>query len=47
MPQPTKQQTRDWLLNRSKAKTPPPSPSEIREQLGWNMLPNNKPKGKQ
>lgn len=44
--QPTKQQTRDWLLNRSKAKTPLPTMEEIRRQLGWTMLPNNKPKGK-
>lgn len=32
---PTPQQVRDWLKSRTVAKTPPPTPEEIRRQLGW------------
>lgn len=45
--QPTKEQLRKWLQNRSTAKVPPPNPEQIRHELGWDLLPNNKPKGKQ
>lgn len=40
--QPTKEQTRKWLQERSTAKTPPPSPEQIRKELGWELSPNNK-----
>ena len=41
MSTPTKEQTRKWLLNRSVAKTPPPSPEQIRKELGWDLVKNN------
>jgi hypothetical protein len=36
---PTKQQIRAYLLRRVKDHTPPPSPGEIRRQLGWELTP--------
>lgn len=38
MEAPSKQQVRDWLKQQVEAKKPPPSPAEIREQLGWNLI---------
>jgi hypothetical protein len=35
---PTKEQLQQWLKQRHESKAPPPSPSQIREQLGWNLL---------
>ncbi len=39
MSQPTKEQTRKWLQNRSTAKTPPPTPEQIKRELGWDLTP--------
>lgn len=39
--QPTPQQVRDWMQQRQVEHKPPPTPREIREQLGWWMLVNN------
>lgn len=36
--QPTKEAVRSYLAQRAQAKTPPPSPEEIRRQLGFPML---------
>lgn len=38
---PMKEAVRDWLDERTRADDPPPSPEEIRRQLGWGMLPAN------
>lgn len=36
--QPSKHLVRAWLERRSKEVKPPPTPEEIRRQLGWDML---------
>lgn len=38
MSTPTKQQVREWLYGQVQAKTPPPTPEEVRRQLGWDLL---------
>ena len=35
--QPTKQTVRAYLERRSRDPKPPPSPAEIRRQLGWDL----------
>ncbi len=40
---PTKQQIREYMEQRRAANTPPPTTAEIRQRLGWNLLPNNRP----
>lgn len=35
---PTKEQVREWQQQRIKEHTPPPTPAQVREQLGWHML---------
>ncbi|MFI4940761.1 MAG: hypothetical protein ACHP7O_10545 [Burkholderiales bacterium] len=35
---PTKYAIRQYLDGRSHSTTPPPSPEEIRRQLGWQLL---------
>jgi hypothetical protein len=35
---PPKHLVREYLERRSKDTTPPPTPEEIRRQLGWGML---------
>jgi hypothetical protein len=35
---PTKEQVRAWQQERIEAKAPPPSPEEIRRQLGWGLM---------
>lgn len=37
MSQPTHQAVRDYMQQRAESKEPPPSPAQIREQLGWHM----------
>ncbi|MFL6656671.1 MAG: hypothetical protein ACJ8GW_01245 [Massilia sp.] len=37
---PTKQLVRAYLERRSRDPKPPPSPEEIRRQLGWGMAPS-------
>jgi hypothetical protein len=38
MTNPTKQHVREWLSREVKAKQPPPSPEQIRRELGWDLL---------
>ena len=38
---PDKQKLREYMDRRTHEAEPPPTPDEIREQLGWRMLPNN------
>lgn len=38
---PSREKLQEWLKQRHQAKEPPPSPEEIRRQLGWGLL-NNK-----
>ncbi len=35
---PSKQQLEAWLKQRHQAKTPPPTPEQIRQQLGWGLV---------
>jgi hypothetical protein len=35
--QPSKQSVRAYLVRRSHDRTPPPTPEEIRRQLGWAL----------
>lgn len=37
-PHPTQQQVRDWMTQRQVDHTPPPTPEEVRRQLGWNLV---------
>jgi hypothetical protein len=37
MPKPTKQAVRDWLRREVEAHRPPPSPDEVRDELGWTL----------
>lgn len=39
--QPTKESVRAWLYGQIAAKVPPPTPQQIRHELGWGMLANN------
>lgn len=34
---PTPQQVRDWMRAPERKNGPPPTPAEIRRQLGWGM----------
>lgn len=34
---PDKQAVRDWLKREVEAKRPPPTPEQIRRELGWGM----------
>lgn len=35
---PSKQAVREYLAQRKRAAAPPPTPEEIRRQLGWQLL---------
>lgn len=35
---PTPQAVRTWMQQRQMDRTPPPSPEEVRRQLGWEMV---------
>lgn len=43
---PTKAQLQGYLAQRHsqrhKSKQPPPTPEQIKRELGWHMLPNNR-----
>jgi hypothetical protein len=41
---PSKEQVRQWMAERKERAAPPPSPEEVRRQLGWEMLYNNDPR---
>lgn len=38
---PPKERIREWLDSRTHQEEPPPSLEEIREQLGWRLIPHN------
>lgn len=38
---PTKQLIRDYLDARTRSTEPPPTPAEVRRQLGWDLIPAN------
>lgn len=38
---PTKEQVRAYMAAREAARRPPPSPEEIRRQLGWRLVPED------
>jgi hypothetical protein len=40
--QPTKEQVRAYMAERERARHPPPSPEEIRRQLGWRLQRSDK-----
>lgn len=42
MSKPTKEELQAWLKQRHEAKAPPPTPEQIRRELGWQLEPNNK-----
>lgn len=35
---PSQQSVRDWLYARNQSPSPPPTPEQIRRELGWEML---------
>ena len=35
---PTKEQVRAWMSQRQIERAAPPTPADIRQQLGWSML---------
>jgi hypothetical protein len=39
---PPKELVRQYMHRPREARQPPPSPEEIRRQLGWRLEPNNK-----
>lgn len=39
---PGKQRVRDWMSERLASSVPPPSPDEIRRQLGWELIPDDR-----
>lgn len=38
---PPKQLVREYLERRTHDEEPPPSPEEVRRQLGWGLVPEN------
>ena len=40
---PSKEAVRAYLADRNKAESPPPTPDEIRTQLGWWLVGHNGP----
>lgn len=39
---PTKQQVRDWMQQRQAEHKPPPTPEQIRRELGWGLVKDAK-----
>jgi hypothetical protein len=35
---PSKEEVRQWMQQRQVDHKPPPSPSEVRRQLGWHLV---------
>lgn len=35
---PTNEQVRSWMQQRQADRSPPPTPEEIRRQLGWRLV---------
>lgn len=42
MTKPDKRLTREYLERRTHEETPPPSPEDIRRELGWALIPHNR-----
>ena len=42
MSKPTKEQVREWQRQQRESHTPPPTPEEIRRQLGWGLIKHEK-----
>jgi len=40
---PPKTLVRSYLRKRSREKSPPPTPEQIRRELGWHLVPGNGP----
>lgn len=38
---PDKQVVRDHMAQRAKDESPPPTPEQIRRELGWRLIPEN------
>jgi hypothetical protein len=38
---PSKQLVRDYMDSRTRDESPPPTPEEIRRELGWYLIPSN------
>jgi hypothetical protein len=36
---PTKEQVRQWMQKRQVAHQPPPTPEQIKRELGWDLIP--------
>jgi hypothetical protein len=36
--QPSKESVREWLRGEVKRRRPPPDPSQIRRELGWELV---------
>lgn len=39
---PPKEQVRAWSVRRRTERTPPPSPDQIRRELGWDLVRQEK-----
>lgn len=39
---PSKEQVRNWMQQRQVERKPVPTPEQIRQELGWWMLANNR-----
>ncbi|TWI69045.1 hypothetical protein IP91_00110 [Pseudoduganella lurida] len=44
---PSKESVREWLDRRTWSPEPPPSPEEIRHELGWDLIPECRRPGRQ
>lgn len=39
---PSKQLVRDFMDARTRSTEPPPTPAEVRRELGWDLIPTNR-----
>lgn len=39
---PSKESVREWMERRTWSPDPPPTPDEIRRELGWDLIPENR-----
>ncbi len=39
---PTKQQVRDYMGRLVREHLPPPTPEQVRQELGWNLIPKSR-----
>lgn len=40
---PRKETVREYMERRTLQESPPPTPDEIRRELGWHLIPSNGP----